>query len=227
VIVQSSSAVTLIGGAKVSPQDVNVALKYAPVLVAADGGADHLLGFGHDVAAVIGDMDSLSQDARAAFADVLHPIEEQDSTDFDKALREIDAPLVLALGVSGGRFDHELAAMHVLLAHPDRSCIVMGAESIVCLCPREIGLDLPAGTLGSLFPFADVRLRSEGLRWPTEGIAFSPQGRIGTSNHATGPVQLEADGPAMMLILPREQLGALVTALLAVPAAGRWPVRGQ
>ena len=227
VIVQSSVPVTLIGGAKVTPQDVNAAITHAPVLVAADSGADHLMGLGHEVAAVIGDMDSLSADARAAFADRLHPIAEQDSTDFDKALRHIEAPLVLALGVSGGRFDHELAAMHVLLAHPGRPCVVIGAESIVCLCPPRLEMAVAPGTLVSLFPFAPVGAVSRGLRWPLEGIAFAPESRIGTSNEALGPVQLEADAPSMMLILPRDQLSVLVTALMSVPADARWPARAR
>ena len=225
VIVQSPNPVTLVGGAKVTPEDLNEALTLAPRCVAVDGGADRLHAQGFVPEAVIGDMDSLSEDARAAFADILHPITEQDSTDFDKALRNIAAPLVLALGMAGGRFDHELAAMHVLLAYPERRCVVVGAESIVCLCPSDLSLDLVPGTLVSLFPFAEAKMHSRGLRWATEGVGFAPGRRIGTSNEALGPVHLAAESPAMMLILPRTCLGALVTGLLAVPDAAQWPAR--
>jgi thiamine pyrophosphokinase len=62
--------------------------------------------------------------------------------------------------------------------------------------------------------------RSEGLRWPIDGIAFHPAGRLGTSNAAVGPVTLEFDSPEMLLILPRAELGRLSRAL---PAAARWP----
>lgn len=223
MIVKTPNPVSLVGGAKVRPKDVKDALRLAPRLVAADGGADRLLALGAEPEAVIGDMDSLSDDARVAFGDRLHQIEEQDSTDFDKALRHIEAPLVIALGMAGGRFDHELAAMHVLLAHPDRPCVVVGAECIVCLCPADVEIDLAAGTIVSLFPFAETRVASRGLRWATDGITFAPAGRIGTSNEAQGPVHLAADRPAMMVILPRDCLGALVRALLAVPPSGRWP----
>ena len=56
--------------------------------------------------------------------------------------------------------------------------------------------------------------RSQGLRWPIDHIRFTPEGRIGTSNQATGPVQLSLEGP-MMVMLPRECLGAALTALTA------------
>lgn len=214
-IVATTEPVTLLGGAKTVPSDVEIALTRAPTLVAIDGGADTALTLGRDPEAVVGDMDSLSVAARAAFSDRLHPIEEQQTTDFDKALRSVAAPLMLAVGVTGGRFDHELAVMSVLVAHPDRPCIVLGAETIVCLCPARITLDLAPGTDVSLFPLAPCRVGSTGLRWPTDGLDFAPDGRIGTSNAATGPVTLEPEAPKMLLILPRTTLDGLIAAMVA------------
>jgi len=212
-IVASAVPVTLLGGAQTAAPEVEIALSRAPRLVAIDGGADTALGLDLRPEAVIGDMDSISDAARRAFADRLHRIEEQDTTDFDKALRSVAAPLVLAVGVTGGRFDHELAVMAVLAAHPDRPCIVLGAETIVCLCPARITLDPGAGAPVSLFPLAPCRVASSGLRWPTEGLDFAPDGRIGTSNAATGPVTLAPDAAKMLLILPRAALDALIAGL--------------
>ncbi len=225
IIVESATAVTLVGGADITTDDLTVALRLAPVLVAADGGADTLLARGLRPAAVIGDMDSVSVAARTAFADVLYPVAEQDSTDFDKALRHIAAPLVIACGFSGGRLDHELAALHGMILRADRPCIVLGAESLTFLCPADITLDLAPGCVVSLFPMARARVASTGLRWPTDGICFAPGGRIGTSNAATtGMVTLRARTPAMLVILPRAALGAAVRALVA-PGTPRWPAR--
>lgn len=223
VIVSSLEPVVLLGGLKPAPSDLSEALNLGNLVVCADGGADHALAAGLQVAAVIGDMDSLSIAAREAFAPVLHPISEQDSTDFDKALRHIAAPLVLGVGFSGARLDHELGAMAGLAQHPDRRCILIGPETIVVLCPPRLRLDLAEGTPVSLFPMADVGLCSTGLRWPTDGLRFAPDGRIGTSNAALGPVTLEPDAPKMLLIIPRAELGVLVAALRASDAT--WPVR--
>ena len=220
VIVHSQDPVTLIGGADVAPADITTALRLAPSLVAADGGAGTLLRIGLVPVAVIGDMDSLQDDAALAFADRLHRVTEQDSTDFDKAVTRIDAPLVIALGFSGGRLDHELAALHSLVLRPDRPCILLGPESLCFHCPPDMAMPLAPGTVVSLFPFADVGVESVGLRWATAGLDFAPYRRIGTSNEALGPVELRAEAPGMLVILPRATLPLVVPSLLA---ALRWP----
>jgi len=214
MIVHTSRPVTLVGGADLIRSDLDAALSLAPVLVAADGGAGLLWQAGLRPVAVIGDMDSIPPGARDAFADVIHEVAEQDSTDFDKALREIDAPLVLALGFTGGRLDHELAVLHSLAMRPHARCIVVGTETLVFLCPPRITLALDPGTTVSLFPLAGVRVASTGLEWPTDHLTFSPLARIGTSNAATGPVTLVPDAPHMLVILPRAELGAAINGLL-------------
>jgi len=223
--ITSPSPVTLVGGAKVSPAQIDEALRFAPKLVAADGGANALLAQGLRPDAVFGDMDSISKAAKSAFGAVLHPVTEQDSTDFDKALRHIDAPLTLALGVSGGRLDHELAGLHVLMAHPDRPCLFLGVESLAFVCPPSIRLNLPLGMVLSLFPLASVQVMSDGLRWPTGHLTLDPLGRIGTSNEVVGDVWLQVAQPHVLVILPLSALAAVVTAFEAPPA--RWPARAQ
>jgi thiamine pyrophosphokinase len=225
VIVHSSDPVTLVGGADLRPDDLTTALSFAPLLVAADGGADHLLRAGLQPVAVIGDMDSISAAATAAFDRVLHKVTEQVTTDFDKALRHTNAPLVIAVGVTGGRFDHELAALHVLLRHADRGCIVLGPDSLIFLCPPVLALSLDIGSTLSLFPMGPVRCASTGLRWPTDDLQFAPASVIGTSNAVAGPVGLRPDAPLMLVILPATALAEVVRALLA--GSARWPARAE
>ena len=215
-------AITLLGGGSLNSNDLTESLALAPRLVAVDGGGDAALSYGHEPEAVIGDMDSLSDKGRAALAGRIHQLDEQDTTDFDKALRSIAAPLVLAAGMTGGRFDHDLAALNVLVRRPDRRCILIGSESVMALMPPRIDLDLAAGTLVSLFPMGPVQASGTGLRWALDGIAFTPAGRIGTSNEATGPVSITVTRPLMLLILPRDTLPTLVAAL-SDPSAPDWP----
>lgn len=214
-IVQSSGGVTLVGGAPVSQASVHKSLTIAPRLVAADGGADRVLALGLMPEAVIGDMDSLSAAGRAALGPArLHQLAEQDTTDFDKAIRSIHAPFILALGFSGARIDHGLAAFNALVRHPERRVIVLGGRDLVFLAPPALRLSLPVGSRLSLFPMGPVTGRSEGLRWPIDGLAFAPDGRIGTSNAVSAPeVRLSFDAPRMLVILPRERLGAVIAGL--------------
>nr|WP_220185155.1 thiamine diphosphokinase [Paracoccus sp. S1E-3] len=207
--------VTLIGGGGVTPEDLAQALQLAPVLVAADGGADAAIALGHLPELAIGDFDSISDAARERLGpDRLRHVAEQDSTDFAKALRHIRADFVIAVGFSGRRLDHTLAAVNVMVRHPQPPCIMLAAEDIVFLAPPELSLPLAEGTRVSLFPMGAVTGRSEGLHWPIDNIRFAPDGRVGTSNRATGPVRLVLDGP-MMVMLPRDCLGAALTALTA------------
>lgn len=222
-IVASNAPVTLIGGGEATAQDIHNALKLAPLCVAADGGADAALAAKVVPDAVIGDFDSVSA---AALAPVpksqQHRISEQDSTDFEKCLTRISAPLVLGVGFLGARVDHQLAVFHALAKFPDRPCILLGAHEVICLAPPRTRLPTLADEPVSLFPLGPVTARSIGLAWPLDGIAFSPLTQIGTSNRATGTVEISVDAPAMLLILPRRIMPALVSALSA-PDAARWP----
>lgn len=224
-IVSSVHPITLMGGLDPAPGDLSAALTWGEGVVCADGGANHALWAEVDPLAVIGDMDSISNTARATFQDVLHPVTEQDSTDFDKALRHIEAPLVLGVGFSGARLDHELGSMNVLVRHAARRCILIGAETIVMLCPPQITLDVPEGTAVSLFPMNEVNCESAGLQWPTNGLRFAPDSRIGTLNRATGAVTLTPDAPKLLLILPRETLDLTVRSILGSDA--KWPAPAE
>ncbi|MBY6202493.1 thiamine pyrophosphokinase [Maritalea mobilis] len=212
----SPDPVTLLGGGVVGPGDLDLALTRAPTLIAADGGAGVALSAGYLPEAVIGDMDSLAPADRARLDGRLFPIEEQESTDFDKALRSVAAPLVIAVGFAGARIDHELAAYHTLVTRPDKACIMLGAVDVVFHMPLQLTLALPAGTRFSLFPLAELRGSATGLRWPIDDIPFHPARRIGTSNQTVEPtVTLRFESPGMLGILPRAHLDAVIAALTA------------
>jgi thiamine pyrophosphokinase len=223
-IVQSERGITLAGGGPFTRRDLHLCLARAPVPVAADGGADRMLRLGVMPEAVIGDFDSLSASARERIpVERQHVVAEQMTTDFDKALRSVAAPLVLALGFAGARLDHGLAAMTTLVAYDARSCILIGPKDLVFAAPARLQLELGPGEPLSLFPMARVTGRSTGLQWPIEGIGFAPDGMIGTSNRVVArQVVLEFDGPGMLVILPRRRLDAAIRALRSAPRPP-WP----
>ena len=213
-LLTTGGGVTLIGGGAVGRGDLQAALAVAPHLVAADSGADTALAAGHVPDLVIGDFDSISPGARAAIpAARLHPVAEQDSTDFEKCLQRIAARFVVAVGFTGLRLDHTLAALTVIARRPGLPILMLAAEEVVFLCPPRLTLPLPAGERVSLWPMGPATGRSTGLRWPIDGIDFAPGGRVGTSNEATGPVTLDMDGP-MLVLLPRSCFALAVDAVL-------------
>lgn len=229
-IVRYLEPITLVGGGHIGDKDWDEAIRLAPRLVAADGGARAALARGAVPDRVIGDLDSLDQATRACLApDLITHVTDQNSTDFDKCLRHCEAPLVVAIGVLGPRMDHGLAAMAALMAHAHRPIVLLGGADVIALCPPRIALRMPAGTRVSLFPMGAVSGRSSGLQWAIDGVGFAPDGVIGTSNRvADGADQVEItmEAPLMALILPRRMLGALAAALLEGASSGAlWPVR--
>lgn len=215
VLYRAAGPVTLVGGGPVAPEWLALALALAPEAVAADSGGDVRLPGGATFRAVIGDMDSLADPARLAAAGVpLHTLAEQESTDLEKCLYSVEAPFYLGVGFLDGRLDHTLAALTALTRRPPGRVLLVGAEDVAFLCPPRWEIGLAAGTRVSLWPLGPVAGRSEGLRWPIDGLAFRPDARTGTSNEATGaPIRLHVDAPRMIVILPAEHLGTAVASL--------------
>ncbi len=227
-IIRDSRPITLVGGGVFGDVDFHEARVIGPRIVAADGGACAALRLGHAPAAVIGDFDSISAQALKAIApERLYRVAEaaeQDSTDFEKCLMRIHAPLIVGVGFAGARLDHELAALSALARYPDKRCVLIGQEMVSFLVPPRLRLDLSGGDLVSLFPLGPVRGASRGLHWPIDGIEFSPVDRIGTSNRATGPVHIWMNHPGMLMLLPRRRLGVACDALLSETET--WPATG-
>ena len=224
-IVSSSDPVTLIGGGDAEVSQLTEALSIAPICVAADSGAELARRANVPLRAVIGDMDSISADTLSQIPqDRQIIVSEQETTDFDKALRYIEAPLVIGLGFLGGRIDHQMHALHVLALHAHRPCILIAQTEIVLIAPPAIALPAEPGDVVSIFPLGPVTGRSQGLEWPIEGLAFDTLSKVGTSNRATGHITLEMSAPNAVLVLPRRLLQPAAHAIVSAAAAG-WPPR--
>ncbi len=210
-----------------TPEDQNLVLSRVTSVVAADGGASTLIDSGRIPDAVIGDFDSLTDENKDRIpADRQFPIEEQDSTDFEKALRSLDTPLVLGAGFLGGRLDHQLAVLNTLVRFPDRPCVLIGGREVVFHAPPRIVLNLPKDEVVSLFPLKRVTGRSQGLQWPIEGLQFEPAGQVGTSNRVVSDVELQMDGPGMLVMTPRMSLDQVMQAFLSEQRAP-WPALAE
>ena len=216
LIVDEMEPVTLIGGGDLGKDDLQWALSMTDCLVAADGGAAHALAQNHLPKAVIGDFDSISPQIMAQIPpERQFRVSEQDSTDFDKALRSIRAPVVIAVGFLGGRVDHQLAVLNTLVQDIGPPCIVLGEQEVIFHLPQQITLPLAAQETVSLFPMRRVTAHSTGLQWQLEGLVMEPGGQIGTSNRALGPVSICVDGPGLLAMVPRYHLPAVLQALQA------------
>lgn len=214
-IVSSAGTIGLIGGARLEPADIAAILPLVTDIVAADGGADHLLAAGLTPAAIIGDLDSITEQARAVFHDILYHIAEQETTDFEKALTRIGASCVLALGFTGGRMDHALAVLNVLARHRTRPVVLLdGSDASFVVPQRPVTLALPDRTRISLMPLSDTVVTATGLRWPLDRAQMHPAGMTSASNAVSEErVTISADGP-LLVTLPRAHLAQVLKAVV-------------
>jgi thiamine pyrophosphokinase len=169
--------------------------------------------------AVIGDMDSIAdlESWRAALGQRTLHIAEQETTDLEKCLYATAAPFYVGVGFLGGRLDHSLAGLHAMTRAGAPNVVLLGEADVVFRAPRRWRAMLSRGARVSFFPMTPTAgLRSEGLEWAIDGLAFAAGAQIGTSNRATdGPVAAEFDGDGMVVLLERRHLDAALGSLVA------------
>ncbi len=204
-----SAPVLLVGNGPIDAGAVALAQPHCGAVLAADGGLNAALAHGLQPEAVIGDMDSCPADIPQMSGIKITEISDQDTTDFEKCLGLLKAPLILGLGFLGGRLDHELAALSALVRSP-QNVVLIGDTDLVFRLPQTTHLTLPIGTRLSTFPMGKVSgITSQGLAWPLTGRALAPDAQISTSNHTTLPeVTLTNPAQPLLCILPRKHLPA-------------------
>jgi thiamine pyrophosphokinase len=177
-------------------------IRSADLLIAADGGALPLLRLGLPPHLVIGDLDSLGEEAEREL-DALgvelrrHP-REKDETDLELALLLAagrGAAAIDVLGALGGRWDHtlvnvamldmpELRAVRVRLLDRMQTLFVVrdtaalegsrgDTVSLLPLTPEALGVT----TEGLLYPLRDATLRYERARG-VSNVLLEPPGQV-------------------------------------------------
>jgi thiamine pyrophosphokinase len=145
---------------------------WADHVVGADGGADRLLAAGHRVDAIVGDMDSVSAEARAAApSGALHRIDDPDTTDLDKCLAYaagLKAREVRVVGATAGRLDHTVGSLASLTKADASLHVVLVDDGFDTWLVRGVArFSAPAGTVVSLLaPGGATGVTTRGLRWP-------------------------------------------------------------
>jgi thiamine pyrophosphokinase len=214
--ITSTGPVLLLGGGPIDLADVVILLEKSEGTVAADSGADWARRNTIAVEWIIGDLDSL--DDRTYWQDRNVTITEvncQDTTDFEKCLGHVSAPLYLGCGFLGGWLDHTLAVLNAIAKNPHKRIVLVGPEEVCFHCTAQLGLQLPIGTRFSLFPMSPTRgMASSGLKWSVDGLDFAPSARIGTSNQTISPtVRIGFDRPGMLVMVPKTLLSRLLPQL--------------
>jgi len=184
-------------------------VRSADLVVAADGGANHLARIGVRPVAVVGDLDSIRPEVRAWLGErLLVPRPDQDHTDLDKTLSwvidERGARRVTVLGATGGRLDHALENLALLARWSERAEVELrdAATRVVAVHSAAVLSVVPGSTVSLLPAGRCERVWTEGLRWPLAGEPLDLLARTGISNQATGEhVSLRVEGGTLLVFL--------------------------
>ncbi|HEY8594599.1 MAG TPA: thiamine diphosphokinase [Devosiaceae bacterium] len=187
-ILRFARALAIVGGGDSDPEVLTRLAADGVAVIAADGGAWSCERAGIIPQAIVGDLDSLGDVDKWAGRSRLVRIDEQVSTDFEKCLYSTEAPLTIALGVTGRRFDHTLAALSAVARFAaTRRVVVVGEEDIAIGCVGRFAFAADKGERVSVFPLEDVQFSSSsGLEYPLDGLKLGIGGRTGVSNKALG-----------------------------------------
>ena len=220
-VIAYEGLLVIVGGGAVDYQLMRDLEASGAHLVAADGGADEIVKAGLVPEAIIGDFDSISDPESWLGRTRLIRISEQETTDFEKVLYSVRAPVTIGLGMTGKRFDHTLAALDAVARYAtDRIIILVDEADVAMALTGSFSFEVDGGDRVSVHPLKPIKFRrSIGLKYPLDGLRLAPGERTGTSNEAElGPFRIEPEPRAKapwLLIVDRKYLFALAAAASA------------
>ncbi|NQW01936.1 MAG: thiamine diphosphokinase [Rhodospirillales bacterium] len=212
-----ATPVILVGGGAIAWDLLNSVAPHKFPIIAVDTGARYLSEKGITPALIIGDMDSAPAAPASSGAPEVIEIAEQETTDFEKALYALDAPLFLAFGFWGKRLDHSLAALHSLTKYRSSKRVVLVDQVDLLFAPQgPLDLALPLATRVSLLPLKAVVFESSiGLKYPLDGLRLESGSAIGVSNETADDhfrvVPRPADKDNYVVVLPNAALPAVLS----------------
>ena len=156
------------------PQSLEV-LKDAEKRICCDGAADKLIAFGLSPHVIIGDLDSLSKEARILYASVLIQEDDQESNDLTKAVRyctEQGYSSVSILGATGLREDHTLGNISLMLEYFSGIDVqIISDYGIFFLVQSGERIESYVGEKISIFSVDNrVRVNATGLKFPLKDL---------------------------------------------------------
>lgn len=177
-------------------------------LACCDGSVNKLMAYADrklpDI--VVGDLDSINPKLKQRLAHRLVHILDQESNDLSKTFHYLHKYLgqksILLLGASGGREDHTLGNIS-LLVHLASLCselVLLTDTGYFKLIKQSCSIDLPLGTQVSIFSFSTQPISVYGLRWEIDNKVL-PYLWSGTLNEVIEPsIRIETDHPIIIFV---------------------------
>ncbi len=162
---------------------------------------------------VIGDMDTLSAGMQKKYADIIIKENEQEHNDQTKAVRWALGHVagigsLFILGATGGRADHTIGNISLLMEYTrmfdlgDMTLEMVTDKESIFPITDSIEFDCGIGRQVSIFsPDNTLRIRSEGLAYPTEDVVFDNWWKATLNKATQDTVKLELSHPSIALVM--------------------------
>jgi thiamine pyrophosphokinase len=181
-------------------------------IICADGGARHAYALGLVPDLIIGDMDSLDGELQSHFvrqgSRIMRYPQRKDETDTQLALEMafMMAPdQILIFGAIGGRLDHTLANLSLLLLAAERgvSARLVDEWSEVFIVKEKAVILGEAGQTVSIYPFGSDAsgITLEGFEYPLTDATMRVGKPYGISNRLTAAKGVIAVGSGHLLVV--------------------------
>ena len=173
-------------------------LKEAPYVVCCDGGANEYIEKGYTPDIIIGDGDSLSEENRRLYADLIHHNPDQETNDQTKAIQFLlsqGKKRIAIVGATGKREDHTIGNISLLMEY-----MRMGVE--VCMytdygvfvpCKDTCVFECRPGQQVSIFNFTAKGLKSKGLAYPIYDFTSWWQGTLNRCTNTSFTIEAEGE----------------------------------
>ena len=185
-----------------SPLPLKV-LNEAPYVVCCDGGADEYIAKGHLPDVIIGDGDSLSEENRLKYANLLHHNPDQETNDQTKAVQFLlsaGKKRIAIIGATGKREDHTIGNISLLMeyAHMGVNARIFTDYGVFIPCKDICTFECRKGQSVSIFNFTGRNFKAKGLEYPLYDFTTWWQG---TLNVCTDIIfRIDAEGEYLVFV---------------------------
>lgn len=175
----------------------------APLTVCCDGAADDFIARGGVPDIIIGDMDSLSDENKARYSDIIIHKADQETNDQTKAVQYLlsrGITRIAIVGATGRREDHTIANIALtaeymamgaeVVSYTDSGCFIPCRDNKTLLCTPNAQV--------SIFNINATALRSEGLDYPIYDFTALWQGTLNCCR--SGEFTISAQGDYIVFI---------------------------
>lgn len=182
------------------------ALNNAKQIVCCDGAATKLLQYGRIPDAIVGDLDSISEELKLRFSDRLHQSTCQETNDLTKAVNyciQKGISKVKILGATGLREDHTLGNISLLVEYASKIKVEMITDTgIFYPILESTSFKSTKGQQVSIFSITPAtEITTLGLKYSVSRRSF-PNWYQGTLNEAEGDnFRIEFDHGKLLIFI--------------------------